>query len=130
MSASEYLMMLKRVLVKGRSVIKESPEHYKVYLPTEYNDLWTELKNRGVVVDVVVFLLSQHYGVSKILIRDKSLVRESERFKIYLSKAHNVSVSHSTKIPSERKEYEQSQSTRTNQVTIEKKTAGPPYCFS
>ncbi|MEM1703913.1 MAG: hypothetical protein QW780_05730 [Sulfolobales archaeon] len=106
MSASEYLMMLKRVLVKGRSVITESPEHYKVYLPTEYNDLWAELKKRGVAVDVVVFLPSQHYGVSKILMRDKSLVRESERFKIYLSKARSASVSHSTKIPSERKEYE------------------------
>ncbi len=55
MSSLEYLMMLKRFLIKGRSVIKWSPEHCKVYLPTEYNDLWTELKNRGVVVDVVVF---------------------------------------------------------------------------
>jgi len=35
MSASEYLMMLKRVLVRGKPVVRESPKHYEVYLPTE-----------------------------------------------------------------------------------------------
>ncbi|MEM2706119.1 MAG: hypothetical protein QW288_01180 [Ignisphaera sp.] len=90
MSASEYLMMLKRVLVRGRSVIEECPEHYKVYLPTEYNDLWEEVRSRRIPVDIVVFLPKQHqeYGISKILMKDRYIVRESGRYKIYLSKAY------------------------------------------
>ncbi|MEM0106577.1 MAG: hypothetical protein QXX81_08625 [Zestosphaera sp.] len=90
MSASEYLMMLKKVLVKGRSVIEESADHFKVYLPTEYNDLWEEFKNRRIPVDIIVFLPKQHqeYGVSKILMKGRSLVKESGRYKVYLSKTY------------------------------------------
>ncbi|MEM1832073.1 MAG: hypothetical protein QXJ97_11155 [Desulfurococcaceae archaeon] len=90
MSASEYLMMLKRVLVRGRSVIEESEEYFKVYLPTEYNDLWEELRSRRIPIDIVVFLPKQHqeYGISKILMKDRYIVRESGRYKVYLSKAY------------------------------------------
>ncbi|MEM2224396.1 MAG: hypothetical protein QXG64_07710 [Acidilobaceae archaeon] len=92
MSALEYLMMLKRVLVRGRSVIEESADHFKVYLPTEYNDLWEELKNRRIPVDIIVFLPKQHqeYGISKILMKDRYIVRESGRYKVYLSKGYLV----------------------------------------
>ncbi|MEM4053154.1 MAG: hypothetical protein QW646_05340 [Ignisphaera sp.] len=90
MSASEYLMMLKRVLVRGRSVVEECPEHYKVYLPTEYNDLWKEIKGRRIPVDIIVFLPGQHqeYGISKILMKDRYIVKENRRYKVYLSKVY------------------------------------------
>ncbi|MEM1628761.1 MAG: hypothetical protein QXP02_01490 [Desulfurococcaceae archaeon] len=61
-----------------------------MYLPTEYNDLWEELKNRRIPVDIIVFLPNRHqeYGISKVLMKDKYIVKESGRYKVYLSKAY------------------------------------------
>lgn len=83
------LKILDRILIRERSVIKESPRSFKVYLPMEYNNLFEEIRNQGMLVDVIIFLPRECYGVDKVLSRNRYLVREKERFKLYLPKAYN-----------------------------------------
>jgi len=51
-----YLTIIDRLLVRGRAVIRESYRYYKVYLPTEYNDIWEKLCEEGKRVDLLVIL--------------------------------------------------------------------------
>ena len=37
--AFDYLSIMDRILVKERTVIRESNRYFKIYLPMEYNDL-------------------------------------------------------------------------------------------
>ena len=85
----DYLAIIDRVLIRSRHVIRESQRYFKVYLPMEYNDLWERLKASKVLVDVVVFLPSEVSYVDKILIQKREVVKEDERFKIYLPKRYN-----------------------------------------
>lgn len=54
----DYLAIMDRVLIKQRTVIRESRRYFKVYLPKEYNELWEKLKSSDRLVDVIVLLLS------------------------------------------------------------------------
>jgi len=38
-----YLSIIDKLLVRGRAIIRESHRYFKVYLPTEYNDIWEYL---------------------------------------------------------------------------------------
>ncbi|MEM0035407.1 MAG: hypothetical protein QXU36_08455 [Thermofilum sp.] len=85
----DYLVIMDRVLVRQRTVIGESTRYFKVYLPMEFNDLWERLKASKRLVDVIVFLPSEVDYVDKVLMSKREIVRENERYKIYLSKRYN-----------------------------------------
>ena len=89
MTALDYLVIMYRILVKQRAVIRESRKYFKVYLPMEYNDLWEKLKTNKRLVDVIVFLPSEVNYVDKILMQKRELVKENERYKIYLPRRYN-----------------------------------------
>ena len=83
-----YLTIIDRLLVRGRAVIRESYRYYKVYLPTEYNDIWEHL-HRERRVDVVVFLSEPINYVDKVLAVNRRLIKESDRFNLYLPKRYS-----------------------------------------
>lgn len=78
-----------RILVRQRTVIRESKRYFKIYLPIEYNEIWEKLKENKKLVDVVVFLPSEVDVVDKVLMTKREIVKENERYKIYLSKKYN-----------------------------------------
>ena len=84
-----YLAIMDRILIKQRTIIRESARYFKVYLPMEYNDLWERLKSGKMLVDVIVFLPSEVNYVDKILMQRREVVKENERYKIYLPKKLN-----------------------------------------
>ena len=92
-SASEYLAIMKNILIKQRSVIKEC-RMFKVYLPSEYNDLWSYLNANNKRVDIIVFLPRVEdcnmpeimKFIDKIVMKNRKIVRERMRYKIYLSR--------------------------------------------
>lgn len=81
--------MLKRFWVKNRGVVKEQENQYKVYLPTEYIDIWELLNRENKLVDVIIILPESINSIDKILIRGRKAVREGDRYKIYLPKPYN-----------------------------------------
>jgi len=95
-SASEYLAIMKTIPIKQRSVIKES-RTFKIYLPSEYDDLWSYLHANKKRVDIIVFL--PRTGdcnmpeimkfIDKIVMKNRRIVKERMRYKIYLSKKLN-----------------------------------------
>ncbi len=89
MSINEYLMILRKMLVKSRSVVRESKRYYKVYLPMDYNEIWRKIHEEKRKVDVIVFLPDPVNYVDKILLTSKNIVRENDRYKIYLNKKYN-----------------------------------------
>jgi len=54
--STPYLLIIDRMLVRGRTVIKESYRYYKVYLPVGYSDIWEKLYkgNKGVNLLIVL----------------------------------------------------------------------------
>lgn len=84
-----YLGIIDRVLVKGKAVIKESSRYFKIYLPSEYNDIWVKLCEEKKRVDVIVFLPELVEHVDKILAVKRLITREGDRFKLYLPKKYN-----------------------------------------
>jgi len=84
-----YLMIIDRMLVRGRAIIRESYRYYKVYLPTEHNDVWEYLHREKREVDFIVFLPEPINYVDKVLAVNRRLTRESERFKLYLPKKYS-----------------------------------------
>lgn len=87
--ALDYLSIMDRILVRQRAVIRESKRYFKIYLPIEYNEIWEKLKENKKLVDVVIFLPSEVNYVDKILMPKREIVKENERYKIYLSKKYN-----------------------------------------
>ena len=86
---SSYLSIIDRLLVRGRSVIRESYRYYKIYLPTEYNDVWELLHREKRRIDFVILLPEPVNYVDKVLVRNRRLTKESERFKLYLPKRYS-----------------------------------------
>uniref|UniRef100_A0A7J3Z9C2 Uncharacterized protein n=1 Tax=Ignisphaera aggregans TaxID=334771 RepID=A0A7J3Z9C2_9CREN len=86
---TSYLSIIDRLLVRGRSVIRESYRYFKVYLPTEYNDIWEYLHRERREVDFVVFLPEPVSYVDKVLVFNRRLTKESERYKLYLPKRYD-----------------------------------------
>ena len=84
-----YLAIIDRVLVKERSIIKESSRYFKIYLPSEYNDIWIKLCEEKKRVDVIVFLPELIEHIDKILAVKRRITREGGRFKVYLPKKYN-----------------------------------------
>ncbi len=89
MSVNDYLLILRKMLVKNRSVVKESYKYYKVYLPSDFNQLWNVVYGERRKVDIIVFLPHSVSNVDKILMMNRNLSRENNRFKIYLDKRYN-----------------------------------------
>jgi len=89
MSVNDYLLILRKMLVKNRSVVKESYKYYKVYLPSDFNQLWNVVYEERRKVDIIVFLPRSISNVDKILMMNRNLSRENNRFKIYLDKRYN-----------------------------------------
>ena len=86
---TSYLSIIDRLLVRGRSVIRESYRYFKVYLPTEYNDIWEYLHRERREVDFIVFLPEPVSYVDKVLVFNRRLTKESERYKLYLPKRYD-----------------------------------------
>jgi len=89
MMLTSYLSIIDRLLVRGRAIIRESHRYYKVYLPTEYNDIWEYLHREKREVDFIVFLPEPVNYVDKVLVRNRRLTKESERYKLYLPRKYN-----------------------------------------
>jgi hypothetical protein len=87
--STSYLTIIDRLLVRGRAIIRESHRYFKVYLPTEYNDIWGHLHREKREVDFIVFLPEPVSYVDKLLVRNRRLIKESERYKLYLPKKYN-----------------------------------------
>lgn len=85
----DYLAVLDKLLVKGRSVVRET-KNYKVYLPIEFNDIWERLYRDGRRVDVLILLPKNiNYVVDKVLLRGRKITGEHTRFKIYLDRKYD-----------------------------------------
>ncbi|RLI96732.1 MAG: hypothetical protein DRP00_04950 [Candidatus Aenigmatarchaeota archaeon] len=84
-----YLAILDRLLVKKRSVIRESSRYFKVYLPSEYNDIWKRLHDERRKVDVIVLLPETIENVDKILALNRYIIKENDRYRLYLPKKYN-----------------------------------------
>jgi len=96
MNTEELLLLMKTIPIKKRGIVREH-KMYKVYLPTDLNDIWEELHKRRVEVDVIVLIPKIENGsipellkiVDKVVMRNRTVIREHNRFKIYLSKGYN-----------------------------------------
>ena len=86
---TSYLSIIDKVLVRDRAIIRGSHRYFKVYLPTEYNDIWELLHSEKRKIDIIVFLPEPINYVNKILVRNRRVTKEGERYKIYLSKKYN-----------------------------------------
>jgi uncharacterized iron-regulated protein len=84
-----YLKILDKLLIKGRTVIRESERYYKVYLPADYNEVWEVLRKHGRTVTAIVLLPREISGINKIMIPRRRVVRENIRYKIYLPLKYN-----------------------------------------
>jgi len=82
------LSIIDRLLVRGRSIVRESHRYYKVYLPTEYNDIWEHLHREKREVDFIVFLPEPINYVDKVLAVNRRLTKENDRYKLYLPKRY------------------------------------------
>jgi len=89
MAIVPYLTIIDRLLIRSRAIVRESHKYFKVYLPTEYNDIWGHLHREGREVDFVVFLPEPVSYVDKLLVRNRRLIKESERYKLYLPRKYN-----------------------------------------
>uniref|UniRef100_A0A7J3ZM35 Uncharacterized protein n=1 Tax=Fervidicoccus fontis TaxID=683846 RepID=A0A7J3ZM35_9CREN len=83
-----YLSIIDRLLVRGRAIIRESYRYFKVYLPTEYNDVWKHLHREKGRVDFIVFLPEPVSYVDKVPVFSRRLTKESDRYKLYLPKKY------------------------------------------
>ena len=96
MSVEDYLLLMKTIPIKRRGVVREH-KLYKIYLPKEFDDLWNYLNKEGRKVDIIVLIPEfDDRGkpgllklVDKIVMRNKYITRERNRFKIYLSSTYN-----------------------------------------
>jgi len=86
---ASYLAILDRLLVKSRAVVRESTRYFKVYLPTEYNDIWEKLHSDRRKVDIIVFLPEPIEHIDKILALNRYVIKENNRYKLYLPKKYN-----------------------------------------
>jgi len=75
--------------VKERSIIRESARYFKVYLPSEHSDIWKRLHDERRKVNVIVFLPKSVEHVDKILALSRYVIKENDRYKLYLSKRYN-----------------------------------------
>ena len=41
-------------MIRSKAIVKESNRYYKVYLPVEYNDIWSRLYVEKKRVDLIV----------------------------------------------------------------------------
>ena len=89
MMALDYFAIMDRILVKGRHVIRESTRYFKVYLPIDYNDIWRRLHDEKKLVDVFIILPAQVEYIDKVFAPERAVVKENERYKIYLPKKYN-----------------------------------------
>jgi len=96
MNAEDILRLVKTIPVRKRGIVREH-KMYKIYLPLELNDLWTELREKNVKFDVVILIPRIEDEnkpdllklVDKIVMRGRVITREHNRFKIYLSSVYN-----------------------------------------
>jgi len=86
---TSYLSIIDKVLVRDRAIIRGSHRYYKVCLPTEYNDIWEHLHREGREVDLIVFLPEAVNYVDKVLVFNRGLTKENEKFKLYLPRKYN-----------------------------------------
>jgi len=88
MSASEYLLILKKLLLKNRHVVAER-DYFKIYLPKEYNDIWKYIHENKIRVDIIIILPYTINNVDKLLIMNKLISKQHIQYKIYLPKTYN-----------------------------------------
>ena len=96
MRIEEMLQIMKSIPLKHKGVVREH-KLYKIYLPKEFDDLWRYLHDHGKRVDVVVLIpeIGRHDKpnilklVDKIVMRNRCITKERDRFKIYLSSMYN-----------------------------------------
>jgi len=86
---ASYLSIIDRLLIRSRAIIRESHRYYKVYLPTEYNDIWEHLHREKREVDFIVFLPEPVSYVDKLPAFNRRLIKESDRYKLYLPKRYD-----------------------------------------
>jgi len=92
----DYLLLMKTIPLRKRGIVREH-KLFKVYLPTDMNDLWEELHRKRVEFDVIVLIPQVDDAgkpellkiVDKIVMRNRVVTREHNRFKIYLSSTYN-----------------------------------------
>jgi len=83
----EYIHLMKSVPVFRRRVIRESGS-FKIYLPQDYAEIWNYLSASGKKIDVVIFLPKKIMMVDRIILRNHKIVREYNRYKIYLNRKY------------------------------------------
>jgi len=96
MSVEDYLLLMKTIPIKHRGVVREH-KLYKIYLPIDMNDLWEELHSRNTRFDVIVLIPKIESEnkpellkiINKIVMRNRHITKERNRFKIYLSSTYN-----------------------------------------
>jgi len=96
MNAEELLLLMKTIPVKRRGIVREH-KLYKIYLPLDLNDVWEELHRRRTGFDVIVLIPQVDDAgkpellkiVDKIVMRNRVITKEHNRFKIYLSSTYN-----------------------------------------
>ena len=71
MPVNEYLMILRKLLIKDRAVIRESSRYFKTYLPLEYNDIWKFAHNNKMLVDVMIILPYTINTIDKVLMMNR-----------------------------------------------------------
>jgi len=87
---------MKTVPIRKRGIVREH-KLYKVYLPIDMNDLWEELHKKKAEFDVIVLIPRIEDEdkpdllklVDKIVMRNRVITKEHNRFKIYLSSVYN-----------------------------------------
>ena len=42
--SNDYLDLIDKILVKKTAIVKETDKTYKVYLPTNYNEIWEKIR--------------------------------------------------------------------------------------
>jgi len=92
----DYLLLMKTIPLRKRGIVREH-KLFKVYLPIDMNDLWEELHKRRTEFDVIVLIPQVNDTdkpdllklVDKIIMKNRVITREHNRFKIYLSSTYN-----------------------------------------
>jgi len=87
--SQSYLSIIDKLLVKSRAVVRESARYFKVYLPIEYNEIWSKLHKERKRVDVIIFLPHSISYVDKIIALNRLIVSENNRYRLYLPKRYN-----------------------------------------
>jgi len=83
-----YMLIIDRVLVRGGAIIRESYRYCKVYRLTDCNEIGEAMHREKRRVDFMVFL-PELLTTSAVLAANERLIKESDRYKLYLPKRYS-----------------------------------------